>query len=68
MAFANFKIRDLTSSSTLITVLSFLGLLCGAVLILYYEFNNQPEQLIFILGIYVILTASSWLYSRGNNP
>ena len=67
MAFANYKIRDLTNSSTLITVLSFLGLLCGAVLILYYEFNNQPQQLIFILVIYVILTTSSWLYSRGKN-
>jgi len=65
MAFANYKIRDLTDSSTFITVISFFGLLCGTVLILYYEFNNQPKQLIFILGIYVILTTGSWLYSRG---
>ena len=37
----------------------------GAVLIFYYELNNQPKQLIFILVLYVILTTSSWVYSRG---
>ena len=67
MAFANYKIRNLTDSSTFITILSFLGLLCGTVLIFYYEFNNQPKQLIFILVLYVILTTGSWLYSRGKN-
>ncbi len=65
MAYANYKIRDLTDSSTFITVLSFLGLLCGTALIFYYEFNNQPKQLIFILGTYVLLTIVSWLYSKG---
>ena len=64
MAFANYKIRNLTDSSTFITMLSFFGLLCGTVLIFYYEFNNQPKQLIFILVLYVILTTGSWLYSR----
>lgn len=65
MAYANYKIRDLTDSSTFITALSFLGLLCGTALIFYYEFNNQPKQLIFILGTYVLLTIVSWLYSKG---
>jgi amino acid transporter len=64
MAFTNFKIRHLTNSSTFITVLSFLGLLGGTLLILYYEFNNQPEQVLFILGLYALLTISSWLFSR----
>jgi hypothetical protein len=41
-----------------------LGLALGAALIFYYEFNNQPEQLVFILGLYSLLTAASWLYSR----
>ncbi|MDF1628293.1 MAG: APC family permease [Alcanivoracaceae bacterium] len=63
MAFANFKIRHLTKSSTSTTVLSFFGLLSGAVLILFYEFNSQPQQLIFILVIYALLTAGSWFYS-----
>ena len=64
MAFANFKIRNLTGSSTIITVLSILGLLCGTILIFYYEFNNQPQQLFFIGGLYALLTVGSWLYSR----
>ena len=30
-------------------------------------FNNQPQQLVFILELYVMLTTGSWLYSRGKN-
>jgi len=64
MAYANFKIRDLTHSSLLITSLSIVGLLIGTILIFYYEFNHQPEQLKFIISLYVLLTLSSWLFSR----
>jgi len=64
MAYANFKIRDLTHSSLLITSLSIIGLLTGTILIFYYEFNNQPEQLKFIVSLYLLLTLSSWLFSR----
>jgi len=66
MAFANFQIRKLTNSSTAITVLAFIGLLFGTALILYYEFGHQPQQMLFIVGLYALLTAGSWLYSRGN--
>jgi len=64
MAYANYKIRDLTNSSLFITIVSFFGLLIGTALILYYEFNNQPQQLIFIIGLYTLLTIGSWLFSR----
>ena len=64
MAFANYKIRDLTHSSVLITAISFFGLLTGTILILYYEYNHQPKQLIFIISLYVLLTISAWLYAR----
>ncbi|NOZ10219.1 MAG: amino acid permease [Gammaproteobacteria bacterium] len=64
MAYANYKIRDLTHSSTFITILSFFVLFLGTALILYYEINNQPQQIIFIFGLYTLLTAGSWLYSR----
>jgi amino acid transporter len=67
MAFTNYKIRKLTDSSTLITVLSILGLFAGTILILYYELNDQPQQVVFILGLYVILTITSWLFSRSQN-
>jgi len=52
---------------TLITDLFFIGRLCGIALILYYELNKQPKQLIFFLGIYVLLTIGAWLYLRGKS-
>lgn len=66
MAIANFKIRKQTDSSTLITVASMLGLLMGTVMILYYEFKSNPEQLLFILILYVVLTLGAWGYARMN--
>ncbi len=63
MAYANFKIRHLTQSSLMITLIAIIGLLVGTLLILYYEFNNQPEQMLFIVVIYLLLTAGSWLYA-----
>ena len=64
MAYANYKVRHLTGSSVVISVLSMLGLLFGTVLIIYYELVNQPEQLLFIGGLYTLLTAGAWIYSR----
>ena len=65
MAYANFKIRHLTNSSPVITVFAIVGLLAGSILIFYYELVNQPQQLIFISGIYVLLIIGAWLYSKG---
>lgn len=65
MAFANFRVRHLTDSSTLMTAIALLGLMTGTVLILYYEYSHQPEQLVFILSLYTALTAAAWLFSRG---
>lgn len=64
MAYANYKIRHLTDSSTTLTILSLFGLMMGTVLILYYEVSTQVQQIVFIGVIYVLLTFGSWLYSR----
>jgi amino acid transporter len=64
MAWANYKVRALTESSTVITWLAMFGLSGGAVLILYYQWSHQPQQLYFIVGLYVLLTMSAWLYAR----
>ncbi len=64
MALANHKIRDLTKSSSILTIFSFVSLAFGTLLIIYYETVNQPEQLLFIGGIYLILSLSAWLYSK----
>ena len=67
MAYANYRIRDLTHSSRIITILSMLGLLLGTSLILYYEVNNQPQQLIYMVGLYGLLTVAAWLYAKERN-
>jgi len=64
MAYANYKIRNLTNSSSVLTILAVFGLMSGTILIFYYEFSTQPQQLFFIGGICILLTAGSWLYSR----
>ena len=64
MSIANFKIRHKTNSSFIITIISILGLFMGTVLILYYEFINQPQQLIFIGLLYGILSFGAWGYAK----
>ena len=64
MAYANFKIRDDTKSSLFLTVLAFSGLTCGMVSIIYYELKHQPQQLVFIGGLYGLLTLCAWGYSK----
>jgi drug/metabolite transporter (DMT)-like permease len=56
MAYANFRIRKQTDSSLWLTVMAMIGLLMGTLLILYYELTTQPEQLVFILSLYGVLT------------
>jgi len=66
MSIANFKIRKKTNSSTFVTMLSIITLITGSVLILYYEFNTNKEQLLSILIIYIILALGAWGYARIN--
>ena len=63
MAYANYRIRSLTDSSKLITLFSIIALALGTILILYYEARNQPQQLLFILGLYGLLSLGAWAYS-----
>jgi len=64
MAFANYKIRHLTDSSLWVTLVAITGLLLGTILIIYYEFESQPQQLVFIGGIYSLLTLGAWAFSK----
>ncbi len=64
MAIANYKIRDKTNSSTLITALSIIGLSIGGILILYYEFTHELEQMLAIIILYIILAFGAWIYSK----
>jgi len=64
MAVANFKIRKLTKSSDFFTVVAILGLSIGSILILWYEYKTKPEQLIFILVLYLLLTIGAYSYAK----
>ena len=64
MAFANFKIYKKTSSSFFVTLIAMFGLLGGMVLILYYEYTTQVEQLYFIASLYLLLTLGAFVYSK----
>lgn len=64
MAYANFKIRHLTNSSLVLTVLAMAGLAIGTILIIYYEATTQIEQVYYISGLYIILTFGAWIFAR----
>jgi amino acid transporter len=64
MAIINFRIREKTDSSSLITVLAIIGLGMGGILILYYEFTHKWEQMLSIIVVYIILAIGAWIYSK----
>ena len=64
MSIANFKIRKQTNSSTLFTLIAIFGLLLGTIFILYYEFQTKPEQLLFMVGLYALLSVGAWSYAK----
>ncbi len=66
MAYANYKIRLLTHSSLVLTLLAIFVLVLGTSLILYYEWINQIEQIVFIGGIFSLLSLTAWFYSKNN--
>jgi len=67
MAYANYTIRNLTDSSSVLTIIAFLALMTGTLLIIYYEISIKLNQMFFISGIYILLTLASWLYSRSKS-
>ncbi|MDD2896618.1 MAG: APC family permease [Aliarcobacter sp.] len=64
MAIANFKIRDKTDSSIYPTILSIILLSGSTILIIYYEFKVEFEQMLFIIFLYILLTIFAWIYSK----
>ena len=64
MAIANYKIRAKTNSSTFVTALSIIGLSIGGILILYYEFINELEQMLAIIFLYIVLGFGAYIYSK----
>lgn len=68
MAFTNHKLRAKTRSHVVMTNLAMAGLALGTVVIFRYEYQTDPAQLAFILGLYVVLTlgALAWTASHAS--
>ncbi len=64
MALANFKKRRETHSHMILTIVAMICLFVAGALIFVFVFIHAPEQLIYILIIYVILFAGAWIQSR----
>ncbi|HFA49162.1 MAG TPA: APC family permease, partial [Bacteroidetes bacterium] len=64
MAVANYKIREKTDSSKILTLLAMAGLALGGVLILYYELTNKWWQMMAIVALYIILGFGAWAFAR----
>jgi amino acid transporter len=64
MAIANFKMRKETKTHGFISVIAIFTLFVGAVLLLYYEATESINNIMYILGIYTLLTIFSYAYAR----
>lgn len=64
MAIANFKIRKKTNSSDFFTLVAIAGLTIGSILILWYEYKTKPEQMLFIVILYALLSLGAYGYAR----
>lgn len=68
MAYTNFRKRQETHSSLLLTSLAFFGLLLAGLLIVYYEYMENKEQFLYIISIYILLGLGAIFYSKKNDP
>ncbi len=64
MAIANFKIRKETNSHPIFAMIAIVGLIGGATLILWYEYQTEFKQLLFILILYIILSIGAFGYAK----
>ena len=67
IAFANYTIRDITQSSILMASLAISCLMCGVGLIFYYELSNHLDLVLYIIGLYLLLSVGAWKFSRSSN-
>ncbi len=64
MAYSNFRIREKTKTNIKYAIVAILGLLIGLISIIYYEATTEPEKMLFIIGLYLILGLGSVVYCK----
>ena len=63
MAYANYRMRQQTQSSSILAVAAMIGLSAATGIIFYYEFHHKPQQFYFVIALYGVLTFMAWIYS-----
>lgn len=64
MAYANHRHRTKTGSHILLTLTAMTGLAAGTLVIIWHEYQTDPAQLAFILGLYTVLTLGALAWTR----
>ncbi|MDE0559696.1 APC family permease [Algoriphagus sp. NF] len=67
MAYTNFRKRQETHSSLMLTSVAFFGLLLAGLLIVYFEYTENKEQFVYIISIYIVLGIGAIFYSKKND-
>jgi len=64
MAYTNYKKRKETKTHVLIAITAMVGLFGSGILIFYFEYIENPMQLIYIFIVYLILIIGAFIYSK----
>jgi amino acid transporter len=64
MAYSNYKMRKQTKTHVVFALIAIGGLSVAGTLILYFEFTENIEQLLYILSCYALLIAGAYFYSK----
>lgn len=64
MAWANFRIRDRTGANAFIAASAIALLLAGVLLILWFEWTTDPLRVVFILGLFGLLSIGAAVFAR----
>lgn len=64
MAYANYIKRHETKTRLFPAIVAMTGLFGSGVLMFYYEFTENPTQLVYILAMYLVLFIGAFVYAR----
>ncbi len=66
MAYSNFLKRKETKTHVIPALIAIFGLFTGGLLIFYFEYTENPLQLLYIFIMYVVLIIGAFIYAKKN--
>lgn len=66
MAYSNFLKRKETKTHVIPALIAMFGLFTGGLLIFYFEYTENPLQLLYIFIMYVVLIIGAFIYAKKN--